>query len=181
MKKIFLSALMLGCSLFASAQVYVGGTLGISCLNVKVSGESNTSQMYSLTPEFGYQLSPMFAIGTQVGASYLNLANEALEDDDMHVLSLSPYLRTTFARVNSVSFFADAAVTYLHTETGMHVKSDTWGVALCPGMMVNVKDNFNIIARTSLFQYNQTGKAVKIKNTGFSLNADASLGVMFTF
>ena len=181
MKKLLFSLFMICCMATVQAQIYVGGSLGLSCVNVKVAGESNTAQMYSITPEIGYQINPYFAIGAQVGASYINLANDAIDDDDMHVFSASPYLRTTFARMNSVSFFADTAVNYTHTETGMHVKSDAWGVALCPGLMVDVKDNFHIVARTALFQYNQTGKAVKVKTTGFSLNTDASLGVLFTF
>ena len=181
MKRILFLVLMMGFIVSAKAQIYVGGSFGISCVNVKVSGESNTNQMYSISPEIGYQLSPMFALGVEVGASYINNAASGLDDDDISILTVSPYLRTTFARVNSVSFFADTAFNYAHSETGMHVKSDAWGVAVCPGMMVNVLKNFNIVARTALFQYNQAGDEIKVKNTGFSLNTNASLGIQFTF
>ena len=53
MKKIMLSLAMALVSVCASAQVYIGGTAGISSNKI---GDGDSKTAYTLMPEIGYQL-----------------------------------------------------------------------------------------------------------------------------
>ena len=64
MKKLFLSLLVGAASLTASAQVYVGGEVGLWRNN----DANHTS--FSLKPQVGYELSNKWAIGGSIGFTH---------------------------------------------------------------------------------------------------------------
>lgn len=182
MKRLFLAAVMTIVALSAQAQFYAGGTLGVSINSFKVQGESSTTQSYSIAPEFGYNINSVWAVGVSLGAMYTSAGS----DDggiDYTTLSVSPYVRATFAHLNKVHFFADAAFTYESAkEHDYHTHTDGWGVGLCPGILVDIARNLQLVGRTTLFQYAEAGKgSYKTKHTGFSIGNNLELGVQFNF
>ena len=56
MKKIVLMAAFMVASIAASAQVYVGGSLGLESL--KANKDAKTTTSFSIQPEIGYNLDP---------------------------------------------------------------------------------------------------------------------------
>ena len=64
MKKIMLSLAMALVSVCASAQVYIGGTAGISS-NKFEGGDSKTA--YALMPEIGYEFNNKWEAGLEIG------------------------------------------------------------------------------------------------------------------
>lgn len=64
MKKIMLSLTMALVSVCASAQVYIGGTAGISS-NKFEGGDSKTA--YALMPEIGYEFNNKWEAGLEIG------------------------------------------------------------------------------------------------------------------
>ena len=61
MKKILLLAVVLFASLNASAQFYVGGSVGFG--SVKPVGGEDSEFVFKILPEFGYNLNDKWAIG----------------------------------------------------------------------------------------------------------------------
>ena len=64
MKKILMTMVAAVIAVSASAQVYVGGTLGIGVSKVKGGDEVTT---YRVLPEVGYSFNDDWAIGTVLG------------------------------------------------------------------------------------------------------------------
>ena len=64
MKKIMLSLMMALVSVCASAQVYIGGTAGISSNKI---GDEDSKTAYKLIPEIGYQFNNKWDAGIEVG------------------------------------------------------------------------------------------------------------------
>lgn len=70
MRKL-LAILMLVCiSLGASAQAYVGGTVGIGVEHASADGGSLTNSAFLIAPEAGYYFNPTWAVGASVGVKY---------------------------------------------------------------------------------------------------------------
>lgn len=64
MKKIMLSLAMALVSVCASAQVYIGGTAGISSNKI---GDGDSKTAYTLMPEIGYQFNNKWEAGLEIG------------------------------------------------------------------------------------------------------------------
>ena len=162
------------------AQFYVGGNIGLSFVTTSVDGESSTSATYSIAPELGYRLNKWFSLGASLGVAYVEPGVEG--DGDMTTLDISPYFRTTFAHVRCVDFFADAVVSYEHLLD--HNDDDAvnaMGVAICPGIIVNLTDRLQLLGRTVLFQHSGTLGDLDVKSTGFALGNNLSVGVVYKF
>lgn len=182
MKKIVLGVLLVLISaVSAQAQFYVGGTLGVSINSIKIQDESNTTQTYGIAPEFGYNINSVWAVGVSLGAAYTSVGGD--EGNDFTAFSVSPYVRTTFAHVNKAHFFADAAFSYVNTkEHTFHTHTDGWGVGLCPGVLIDLSRHLQLVGRTTLMQYSESGKQpYKVKQTGFFVGNNLELGVQFNF
>lgn len=181
MKKFVLGVLMLVSTVSVQAQFYAGGMLGVSINSIKLQGESSTTQTYGIAPEFGYNINSVWAMGVSLGAAYTSVGGD--EGNDFTVFSVSPYVRATFAHVNRAHFFADAAFSYANTkEHTFHTHTDGWGVGLCPGVLIDLSKNLQLVARTTLVQYSESGKKpYKVKQTGFFIGNNLELGVQFNF
>ena len=64
MKKIMLSLAMALVSVCASAQVYIGGTAGISSNKI---GDGDSKTAYTLMPEIGYEFNNKWEAGLEIG------------------------------------------------------------------------------------------------------------------
>lgn len=181
MKKIILGVLMVVMAVSAQAQFYVGGVLGASINSAKFQGESATTQTYSIAPEFGYCFNPVWSVGVSLSAQYTSAGGDT--GTDFTTFGVSPYVRATFARVNRVHFFADAAFAYANTKEHIyHTHTNSWGVGLCPGLLIDLTRSLQLMARTTLVQYVEAGeKPYKVKQTGFSIGDNLELGVLFKF
>lgn len=179
MKKAILVVLFTLTAIVANAQFYAGATGGISIQSVKTQGDSNTNQTFQLAPEFGYQLNDFLAVGASFAMAYTNIAL----DNDYSSFGISPYVRATFARAGVARFFADASFTYLYTkEHSFHTHIENWAVSLSPGVLIGLTDKLDLIGRTTLFQYSQSGKGKrKVKGIGFEIANNIELGVLFHF
>ena len=105
MKKILLSFAVACVSLAASAQGYVGGSVGIASSK---DGNSENVTTYQVLPEVGINLDENWAIGTVVGwgKSNVNIANENLVNN---YFKLEPYVRYTFARSKYVNAYMNSS------------------------------------------------------------------------
>lgn len=162
MKKLFLSlVLFLSCTLMASAQFYVGGTLGISHSSLDAGGSEDISgTSFKILPEVGYQFNEHWSFGGSIGyvkgfaalgafdptdvkalgnamlSTALDLASdENLADMDLSSFRIAPYARYTFVKAGNFEFFLEGGIAYSYIK----VKS----TADVDGTPVNVDDNLS--------------------------------------
>lgn len=172
MKKFIIGALLVALSsVAASAQVYLGGTLGVATSTIKIEDESQTSTTFTFAPEVGYNFNDMWAVGTSVG-----IQGTSVGGNSSSTFVLCPYVRATFAHVGPVRFFAEGAVEYDKSSD-----TDGWGIGLRPGMLVDISKKVSLIGRTVLVQYSSaSGNGITVSQTGFAIGNNLSIGVIFT-
>lgn len=179
MKKLVIMCVLAAFAMAAKAQFYAGGSIGLSAVSTKQDRESHTNSTYMVMPEIGYRFNRIFSVGVSGGVSYTVFG----AGDDVATYNVSPYVRTTFAHVRCVDFFADATAFYQRDRSGdTRVAVNGWGVALNPGILVNLSDHVQLMGRTSLFQYTKfKEEPFAVKQVGFSIPATLSVGVIYQF
>lgn len=180
MKKLFLAAAMMVASLAASAQVYVGGSLGFQ--SIKPYDGAETSTTFSIMPEIGYNLDDNWAVGLQLGYTSSN-ADSDFEKTDFTkaIINLNPYARYTFAKTGIASFFVDGGLTfnfYTADAEGM-----VWGIGVRPGVKLAVSEKVDVIGKLGYLGYAAANeKAGKGSAFGLNINnTDIEFGVNFNF
>ena len=118
MKKIMLSLAMALVSVCASAQVYIGGTAGISSNKI---GDGDSKTAYTLMPEIGYEFNNKWEAGLEIGIKKGDVC-ELREVREATTFIVAPYVRytavepswlTSSLRVQSVTAASARAVAIL--------------------------------------------------------------------
>ncbi len=133
-KKIIALVALLACfTMGASAQVYVGGSLGFTSSKLSSNGHDQDGSSFKLLPEIGYQLDQDISIGVQIGYSHgyaafgsltvtdfkaamntaVSTSMDIYEDDyKLNSFTFAPYVRYTFARFGKANLFFEGSVGY---------------------------------------------------------------------
>lgn len=183
MKKIILLLVFSIASISASAQFYIGGSVG-----VERKFEKNYTEL-SILPDFGYNFNDKWALGAQVGYHYIY--SEGWKNN---LGVFSPYARWTFFRTgnNLVSLFLDGGfgLEFGSSKYADGFSSDTtlaYSIGITPGVSFNFTDNFSIEAHLGGLTYedgNNAAKAADIVTPRFGLNlktTNLNLGFVYTF
>jgi hypothetical protein len=151
MKKIMMTLAAVLVSVAASAQVYVGGTVGFQTSKPNGDGAKSATK-FQINPEVGYNISDNFAVGINIGfSSEKGVWNEPAQgfgygregDEASTKFKVAPYARYTYAKLGIVDLFLDgqfsfATVKDSHNELGIHI---------IPGVAVNASDNIAFVAK----------------------------------
>ena len=167
MKKIFMSMAAMVVAISASAQVYVGGGVGISSTKV---GDGDSKLSYKFVPEIGYQFNKNWEAGLSVwwkGVEY-----------GAHSFELAPYARYNFCTSKLVDLFLEGTVGYVHSE-GV----DGYEIGLKPGVKVNLSKNVSFVTKVGFLGYQQVGDGnAKVKTFGFDLDGtNVQFGLNYKF
>lgn len=183
MKKFILAAVAVLSSLCASAQAYVGGTLGLDR-----KFDSNQTE-FSILPEVGYNFNDKWAAGITLG--YQHKYNKGLSTN---VGIIEPYARWTYYRSgnNLVNLFVDGGVGFgfgnskakgidEHTKTVL-----LWNIGFKPGIAFNVTDKFTVLAHIGSLGYNGVNHAAERAGyeSSWGLNfssLDLNIGFYYNF
>ena len=103
MKKIMLSLAMALVSVCASAQVYIGGTAGISSNKM---GDADSKTAYKFIPEIGYQFNNKWEAGIEVGIQKGDVCKIA-QVGDATTFTVAPYVRYTAVDTKLVNLFLE--------------------------------------------------------------------------
>jgi opacity protein-like surface antigen len=141
MKKILMTLAAVAVATTMNAQVYLGGTLGFTqdhASNSKVS-----TNMFTVSPEIGYNLNEKFAVGAALGYTYEGTTGAAHKN----TWKINPYLRYTFVKAGNFSAFADGGLEYetAHTK-GLKKNTNTFGFRVNPGIAYNVSEKVTLVA-----------------------------------
>ena len=146
MKKLFLSLIVAVCSLAASAQVYVGGQVGVW----RNSDANHTS--FNLVPEVGYKLSDKWDLGLGIGYTH-----EYLSGLKVNAFQVDPYVRYTVATAGPVSFFLNGGFGFATEKAKAgDWKSDSynaWQIGIKPGIKVSLSKKVDFIATMGFLGY----------------------------
>lgn len=139
----------------ASAQVYVGGSVGF----IGSSHDGTTKNNFQILPELGFKLEDNIAVGIVLGYAQDEVSVEKTVAGSTVTVSqkdkqfrISPYLRYTALKFKCVDVFVDAGLDYIHSDNGS-VKNNTFGLGVRPGVAVNLNDKLSFVTHFGWLGY----------------------------
>lgn len=206
MKKVMLMVAFMVAAVAASAQVYIGGSLGVSSTKAPYPDggvEQDATVNFHFTPEIGYNLDENWAVG--LGLTFDFTKYPVGEDGDQlpgidrkkFGFEIAPYARWTFARWNKVSLFLEGGLAYGFNKDKWDVKAGDetvtkedkesyFKIGVRPGLRVDLTDHFAVMSRVGWLGYVCTMPDGDNMNNGQSFGFDLdgeniSLGVIYSF
>ncbi|MBQ0085428.1 MAG: outer membrane beta-barrel protein [Prevotella sp.] len=183
MKKLVLLVALVACSLGASAQIWVGGELGLGFKNptgdAKTELNDNTQTEFRIQPEIGYSLNEKWDIA--IGLGFTSMTNEGNEKDNNYTkFNVNPYARYTFFNTGKVGFFVDGGVDFGILSPKEGDSTNEFSVALRPGIKFAASEKITLVAHLGGLGY----KTVQDRYNEFGFNVDGralSFGMYWTF
>lgn len=176
MKKFILTLLVAVSSMAASAQVWVGGSLGLSVTDPE-GGDAITTLVIS--PEVGYNFNKKWGLGVALEESALFTGSY-----NANAFYFSPFGRYSFARAGIANFFIDGGlqVGCQNFDSSLS-KTDThtaFGFGFRPGVKVELNHHLALEAKTGFLGVRVvTDVATQF---GFGVNnEDLSFGLVYEF
>ncbi len=180
MKKILMTLAAVCVAATMNAQVYVGGNIGFATS----SYDGNSTTVWSLLPEIGYNLNEKWAVGTVIGYGEARVKAKGASADKVKKFQVAPYARYTFVKWEKVNLFVDGTVGYQHENYG-GVKTNTFGIGFKPGVAVNLNDRLSFVAHVGFLGYeNEKVKGDDKSTNSFGLNLNGNnltFGMYYNF
>ncbi|MBQ6063490.1 MAG: porin family protein [Prevotella sp.] len=182
MKKVMMTLIAAVMTMAASAQVYVGGSVGIASVK---NGNADAETTYKILPEIGYSFNDELAVGVSLGyqkGSCSLLKSSFGQDVDTKAFLVSPYVRYTFLNTKYVNAFVDGGLGFAsYKDLGSQFK-----VALQPGVAINFNDKFSFVAHFGFIGYdsfNPKADGIDTSNAvGVDLDANnITFGLYYNF
>ncbi len=174
MKKLFMIAAMAVMSLTASAQVWVGGSLGFN--TTKVDGADSGTTNFSIAPEVGYSLGEKWDVALKLGYAFNDAANT-------NSFEITPYVRYTFCKAGNFSVFCDGGISYATTHTqGVEDNANVFAVGFNPGIGYAVSDKVTLVAHIGDLSYAHGWQGDgKVNSFNFDITNNISFGAYVSF
>jgi len=186
MKKILMTLSAAFVAVAMNAQVYVGGTLGMT----SVGGEAiDDETCVKILPEIGYNLNDELAIGTVIGyakspvggvTKFGNLNYTGANSESAFIFA--PYARYTFLKAGKLNLFIDGGLDFTAGSDGDYT---ALSVGLKPGLAVNVADNVSFVAHAGFIGFDSVNPDGDNNNThawGLDLGSNnLTFGLYFNF
>lgn len=150
MKKIVMTLAAAFVATAMSAQVYVGGSLGINAWSSQKNAGDRSETTFKIMPEIGYNINDAWAVGTVIG--YESDKWQGVEGVSENAFVIAPYARYTFAKCGKVSFFVDGGLDFT---TASKADWTEFAVGLKPGLAVALSDKVSFVSHVGFFGYNQ--------------------------
>jgi len=177
MKKFLMTIAAAFVAVSMSAQVYVGGEIGIAS---EKFGGGDAETTYKFIPEIGYSLNDEWAVGVKIGyqKGKADLTNSEAYDgiSPREQFVISPYARYTFFKSNLVSAFVDGGLDIASIKDGDTV----FNIGLRPGVAVNLTKELSFVTHVGFVGYKSyTSDNTKI---GVDLNGNnVTFGLYYNF
>ncbi len=134
----------------ANAQVYVGGSVGISSNSAGDDDNSVTNTSYTFVPEVGYNFNEDWAVGAAFGWTGTTKGGSKS-------VSVNPYVRWTCVHSKYINLFFDGGVDYTHYYDGSNNPStDRLRLGIKPGIAVNINEHVSFVSHIGFAGWNHT-------------------------
>ena len=172
MKKLFITIAFVAATMFASAQLYVGGSLGMTTnggtIKTKAGNETKTrdqdkSFSFTFAPEAGFMFADNMGAGLKLNFGLTKVTSKDEDVDPVETtvdktttIGFTPYFRYVFAEVDNFKFYADAQVEFGIVKPQTKVtggndpgttdnpKTTNFGFGIVPGMAYQLTDNISM-------------------------------------
>ena len=181
MKKVLLMVVVMLASVAASAQVYVGGSIGFG--SVKPVGGGDSEATYKIVPEVGYNLSDQWAIGISLGyqKGSCSLGGMAYsQDTKTEIFAIEPYARFSPVQWESVKLFFDGGISF----GSLKDVGTNFAVGIRPGVAVNLTDEISFVTHLGFLgfeTFSPKGGGKSGSEFGLDLSNNVTFGVYFNF
>ena len=181
MKKILMTMAAAFVAVTMSAQVYLGGSIGVA--SVKDSN-ADAETLFKIVPEVGYNINAAWAVGVSLGyqKGTCDLMSDFFDAGTQEIFQINPYVRYTFINSKLINVFVDGGVdfsSYKDAGTGLNF-------GFKPGVAVNLSDNLSFVAHVGFIgykSYNPKADGLDTRNkVGVDLNGNNLLfGLYYNF
>lgn len=177
MKKNLLLAVVLFASLNASAQWYVGGSVGFG--SVKPAG-GDSEAVFSILPEIGYNLNDQWAAGAIIGyhkgdgIASTNLQNLVEE------FIINPYARYSAIKWDPVTVFFDGSILF----ASVIDRGTRFGLGVKPGISVSLTDHISFVTHLGFVgfdTFSPKGGGGSSTTFGVDFRNNCTFGVYYNF
>lgn len=178
MKKLFITIAFVAASMIASAQLFVGGNIGmgVGFGKFKSSDSEETAPktlVLEVAPTLGFMFSEEMGVGLDI-MFRMNQISSASNTTKTTSFGFAPFFRYAFAEINSLKFYADAKFNYLRTDGSNTVnerettypKTTEIGFGIIPGVQYYLTDNIFMNCTLNIF-----GLGFQTEKTDFSENS----------
>jgi len=186
MKKILLLAVVLVASLTASAQVYVGGSIGFG--SVKPIGGGDSEFTFKILPEIGYNLNDQWATGVILGykKGTCSIGHGDYDASDAETFVINPYARYTAIEWDMVKLILDGGLSFESTKDF----GSNFALGINPGIVVSLSDEISFVAHLGFLGFETFSPGDNLKARGYTKSGNefgldfrnnCSFGVYFNF
>ena len=170
MKKILMTLVAVAMATTMNAQWYVGGGVGLATS----SYDGNSTTIWSILPEVGYNINDKWAVGTVIGYGESRIKIKDGGKEKVKTFQVAPYARYTFVKWEKVNLFLDGTVGYKH-ENAAGVKTNTFGIGVKPGIAVNLNSHLSFVAHVGFLGYeNEKVKGDDKSTNTFGVNLNGN-------
>lgn len=170
MKKVLLMVVVMFASMAASAQVYVGGSIGFGSVKPVGGGDSETT--YKIVPEIGYNINEQFAIGVALGYRKGTCTlgkSEYGGDVTTEVFGINPYARYAPIEWEPVKVFFDGGISF----ESLKDIGTNFAVGIRPGVAVTLSEQISFVAHFGFLGFETLSPSGKLKDAGYTKSGSA--------
>lgn len=172
MKKLFITIAFVAAAMFANAQFFVGGNLGMAMENGKIKAvnsgttveqDAPKSFTFTFAPSVGFMFNDNMGVGLDLMFGLGKVTEKDYDFDPVATfktkattIGFAPYFRYVFAEVDNFKFYCDARIEYLMSTPKIEAeqggttvtidgpKTTNFGIGVVPGMQYNLTDNISM-------------------------------------
>ena len=181
MKKILLLAVVLFASLNASAQWYIGGSVGFG--SVKPAGGDSEAVFYIL-PEIGYNLNDKWAVGAIVGYHKGDGISAAINSNSqinlIEEFIINPYARYSAITWDPVTLFFDGSLAF----ASVIDRGTRFGLGVKPGIAIALTDHISFVTHLGFVgfdTFSPKGGGGSSTSFGVDFRNNCTFGVYYNF
>lgn len=181
MKKILLLAVVLFASLNASAQWYIGGSVGFG--SVKPAG-GDSEAVFSILPEIGYNLNDKWAVGAIVGYHKGDGISAAINSNSqinlIEEFIINPYARYSAITWDPVTLFFDGSLAF----ASVIDRGTRFGLGVKPGITIALTDHISFVTHLGFVgfdTFSPKGGGGSSTSFGVDFRNNCTFGVYYNF
>lgn len=174
-KRILVISFLLTLSYAASAQWYVGGSIGGSYSNSKST--STTAWAVSISPEAGYIFNERWAVGGLIsyGKAVTKVYSQYLDktDVDITLLSINPYAIYAPIRFKNFAVCAEMGVMFAPPQPGVNFA--TFGAYITPLLTYSINEHISLKTELDFAGLSVSGTTNGTFSFGASVGGDDAI------